>query len=179
VPGKPAQPNELEAMFQYFLAGHTQAEVSEKFQRDPHTICIIASRERWEEKKQAAHAKALELIGNKYAREMAKTIRGMIFRRDFLQQKLVEEIKKSGRDGLAQGERWSAITSIEDRLIKLFGPIEKHQPQTVINADNVQVNQINTMERELSADELRAIVDEAHKRRLKIKAGGNGSTEDT
>ncbi len=139
MPGKPTQSDEAEAMFQYFLAGHTQAEVSHKFQRDPHTVSAIASRDQWEAKSQAAHEKALELIGNKYAKEMAKTIRGMIFRRDFLQNKLVEEIKKSGRDGLAQGERWSAITSIEDRLIKLFGPPEK--AQTIIQGENIQVNQ--------------------------------------
>ena len=157
MPGKPVQPAEREEMFRYFLAGHTRAEVAEKFNRDPVTVQSIAHDDHWEDREQAAHAKALELIGSRHAKEMAKTIKGMIFRRDYIQQELVKAIKDGKGDGLLQAERWSQINAIDDRLLKIMGMNEKPMLQVNVQGENVQINAIDIPVADLAREKAEAL----------------------
>jgi len=126
MPGKPTTKPERQAMFIFYLEGHTYAEVAERFKRDPNTVSSIAHKDGWEEKSEKIHNRSLERAAGRKIRENDRrheeNLKGLVFARDALLKEISTLFKEGDeRLHLKAGEALDKLVAVTKALDPMLG----------------------------------------------------------
>lgn len=122
MPGTRIKRLEAEAMFEEFLRGESIQGIAKRFSRNRARVAHLALREGWVDKRNQAHAEALEDLRAKAVHMKVKRIEGKWYRWSAMSKEFIERVQAGQGTGIPADQLPAEILAIENSLVKEFTP---------------------------------------------------------